>query len=252
MHLSRVVLPLPVLRGLTLDAPAGEITVLLGKSGCGKTTVLRLTGGLEPPDGGEIRFGEARRTGFVFQEPRLMPWLTVWKNVAFGLRKEEIRPEEITEIIRTVNLQGFEKAYPEQLSGGMRHRVAIARALAIRPSFLLMDEPFAALDHFTREMMQRELLAAHRKRRAGILFVTHSLDEALALANRIAVIAGGVVAREFRIPGEQSSRNLLDDEFIALKRDILRCLDRGGNDAAPMTGGETPLQHPTQGGLSCN
>lgn len=223
--------PLPVLRGLTLDVPAGGITVLLGRSGCGKTTILRLTGGLDLPDSGEIRFDEARRTGFVFQEPRLMPWLTVRKNITFGLRREETNRGEIDEIIRAVKLEGFEKAYPDQLSGGMQQRVSLARALAIRPSFLLMDEPFASLDHFTRETMQRELLAVHRKRRAGILFVTHLLDEALLLADRIAVIAGGVVAREFGIPGEQTERNLLDDAFIALKRDILRCLDQNGKDA---------------------
>ena len=218
--------PLPVLRGLTLDAPAGEITVLLGKSGCGKTTVLRLTGGLEQADGGDIRFSGARRAGFVFQEPRLMPWLTVWDNISFGLRKEDIHPQDIADLIRTVNLQGFERAWPAQLSGGMQQRVAIARALAIKPSFLLMDEPFAALDHFTRETMQRELLAVHRQRQTGVLFVTHSLDEALLLANRIAVIAGGVLAQEFRIACAHEGRNLLDDHFIALKRDILHCLNK--------------------------
>ena len=159
-----------------------------------------------------------------------MPWLTVWKNITFGLRREEIDPQEITDLVRTVNLEGFERAYPAQLSGGMQQRVAIARALAIKPSFLLMDEPFAALDHFTRETMQRELLDVHRKRQAGILFVTHLLDEALLLADRIAVIAGGAVAREFAVPGEQAGRELLDDAFIALKRDILRCLDRDGKD----------------------
>lgn len=155
-----------VLRGISLDIPEDHITVILGRSGCGKTTLLRLTGGLEKADSGEIQYEGSQRTAFVFQEPRLMPWLTVWDNVAFGIRKKEQNSENISGIISTVGLEGFEKAYPFQLSGGMQQRAAIARALAYRPSFIMMDEPFAALDYFTREQMQKELLRVrgHRKR----------------------------------------------------------------------------------------
>lgn len=124
---------IPVLNGINLSLPAGRITVILGQSGCGKTTLLRLTGGLETTDSGEIRWESAHKTAFVFQEPRLMPWLTVWENVVFGLSKKETDPGKIEAVIRTVGLSGFEKAYPAQLSGGMQQRAAIARALAYEP-----------------------------------------------------------------------------------------------------------------------
>ena len=124
---------IPVLNGINLSLPTGRITVILGQSGCGKTTLLRLTGGLETADSGEIRWESAHKTAFVFQEPRLMPWLTVWENVVFGLSKKETDPAKIEAVIRTVGLSGFEKAYPAQLSGGMQQRAAIARALADEP-----------------------------------------------------------------------------------------------------------------------
>ena len=214
---------LEVLRGLDLDLPQGAITVVLGKSGCGKTTLLRLVGGLEAPDAGEIRFSGAHKAAYVFQEPRLMPWLDVRANIQFGLKRREIDPEETRRIIRTVGLTGFEKAFPQQLSGGMQQRVALARALAYRPSFIMMDEPFAALDHFTRESMQKELLRVRRETDASILFVTHSIDEALTLADHIALIAGGVVAAKFRL-GQPQPRDLLSDELIAVRRRIVSAL----------------------------
>ena len=148
----------PVLNGVDLEIPEGKITVILGQSGCGKTTLLRLTGGLESADSGEVLWGGAHKTAFVFQEPRLMPWLNVWNNIIFGLKKNQVDQEKIQDIVSTVNLSGFEKAYPSQLSGGMQQRAAIARALAYEPTFILMDEPFAALDYFTREQMQREIM----------------------------------------------------------------------------------------------
>ena len=119
----------PVLNGIDLDIPQGQITVILGQSGCGKTTLLRLTGGLEPADSGEILWEGNHKTAFVFQEPRLMPWLTVWDNVVFGLKKAEQDKEKIQSLIGTVGLSRFEKAYPSQLSGGMKQRAAIATAL---------------------------------------------------------------------------------------------------------------------------
>ena len=124
---------IPVLNGINLSLPTGRITVILGQSGCGKTTLLRLTGGLETADSGEIRWESAHKTAFVFQEPRLMPWLTVWENVVFGLSKKETDPAKIEAVIRTVGLSGFEKAYPAQLSGGMQQRAAIAR---VQPIYL--------------------------------------------------------------------------------------------------------------------
>ena len=207
---------IPVLNGINLSLPAGRITVILGQSGCGKTTLLRLTGGLETADSGEIRWESAHKTAFVFQEPRLMPWLTVWENVVFGLSKKETDPGKIEAVIRTVGLSGFEKAYPAQLSGGMQQRAAIARALA--------DEPFAALDYFTREQMQKELLRVQQERSASILFVTHSIDEALILGSQIAVIEKGMVKALYEVKAPQEERNLLEDEMITLKRDIINNL----------------------------
>ena len=216
---------LEVLRGLSLTLPSGAITVVLGKSGCGKTTLLRLVGGLETPDSGEIRFPPgSRKAAYVFQEPRLMPWLNARDNIQFGLARREIDPEETARIVATVGLTGFERSYPAQLSGGMRQRVALARALAVRPSFIMMDEPFAALDHFTRESMQRELLRVRRQTDASILFVTHSIDEALTLADKIALIAGGVAAAEYDVPAGQP-RDLLSDGMIALRREIVAALE---------------------------
>ena len=220
---------LPVLTGINLKVPERQITVILGRSGCGKTTLLRLAGGLERPDCGQILCGDSHRMAFVFQEPRLMPWLTVERNAAFGLRKQERKENagRIREIIRTVGLEGFEKAYPSQLSGGMKQRAALARALAYRPSFIMMDEPFAALDYFTREQMQKELLRVQRAERCSILFVTHSIDEALLLGDRIAVIEGGRIKKEYRVEEGETDRgrNLLEEPFIELKKDILKQLE---------------------------
>lgn len=216
---------LPVLNGINLQIPGKSITVILGRSGCGKTTLLRLVGGLESPDFGEICFHTAHKTAFVFQEARLMPWRTVWDNVTFGLKKRLPSKEAIQAMIDIVGLKGFENAYPDQLSGGMQQRVAIARALAYEPSFLLMDEPFAALDFFTRNQMQKELIHLQKSKGAGILFVTHSIDEALLLGDKIVILENGKIKQEFLIDTDREKRDLLTEEFIWLKRQILRQLD---------------------------
>ena len=216
---------LDVLKGIDLHIPEKSITVILGRSGCGKTTLLRLVGGLEEADAGEIRFDAAHKTAYVFQESRLMPWLQVWDNVVFGLKKQAVDRTVIQSIIDTVGLKGFEKAYPHQLSGGMQQRTAIARALAYGPSFIMMDEPFAALDYFTRDQMQKELLRLQQSRGASILFVTHSIDEALLLGHKIVMIEDGQIKREFRIETEQTERDLLSPFFINLKREIINELD---------------------------
>lgn len=154
-----------------------------------------------------------------------MPWLNVWNNVTFGLEKKDQDQEKIERIIAVVGLSGFEKAYPSQLSGGMQQRTAIARALAYEPSFIMMDEPFAALDYFTREQMQKELLRVQGKQGSSILFVTHSIDEALLLGHRIVVIENGLVKAQYQVPETAGERNLLDDWFISLKRDIINSLN---------------------------
>ena len=217
--------PVKVLNGISLKIPEKHITVILGRSGCGKTTLLRLTGGLEQADEGEIRYGLSHKTAFVFQEPRLMPWLNVWNNVTFGLEKKDQDQGKIERIIAAVGLSGFEKAYPSQLSGGMQQRTAIARALAYEPSFIMMDEPFAALDYFTREQMQKELLRVQGKQGSSILFVTHSIDEALILGDQIVMIEKGLVKHVYPVKTPSGERNLLNEEFIALKRDIIENLN---------------------------
>ena len=216
---------LQVLNGIHLQIPERSITVILGRSGCGKTTLLRIVGGLEAADAGEIHFDVDHKTAFVFQEARLMPWLNVWDNVKFGLKKQEYQHGDIQKIVDMVGLHGFEKAYPNQLSGGMQQRVAIARALAYQPSFVMMDEPFAALDYFTRTQMQKELLRMQRDCGASILFVTHSIDEALLLGHKIVIMDEGKVKAEYVIEEKNEERNLLDASFIARKKSIIEQLD---------------------------
>ena len=217
--------PLSVLKGIDLHIPENSITVILGRSGCGKTTLLRLIGELEQPDAGKIQFDADHKTAFVFQEPRLMPWLNVWDNVVFGLKKQKPDNKFIQDIIDTVGLKGFKKAYPHQLSGGMQQRTAIARALAYGPSFLMMDEPLAALDHFTRNQMQKELLKLQQNSGTSILFVTHSIDEALLLGHKIVMIEDGIIKKDYTIAEESTERDLLSPAFIELKREIIQELN---------------------------
>ena len=153
-----------------------------------------------------------------------MPWLNVWDNAKFGLRGQVCDEKELQSIINVVGLSGFEKAYPNQLSGGMQQRVSIARALAYKPSFIMMDEPFASLDYFTREQMQKELLRMQRERKASIFFVTHSIDEALLLGNKIVVLEQGRVKVEYAVSDENKERDLLAPQFIELKKRILEDL----------------------------
>lgn len=204
----------PVLAGLDLVQRDG-ITVVVGPSGCGKTTLLRLVAGMERPDAGTVRVRGTGRTGMVFQEPRLMPWLTAAQNVALGQRRGRC---DTTALLGLTGLAGFEDALPHQLSGGMQHRVALARALANGPSLILMDEPFAALDEQTREGMQDHLLEVRRRTGMNVLFVTHSLDEALYLGDRVVVLRGGRVAADHTVPRTAGVRTRDPDQAIA--RDI--------------------------------
>lgn len=190
------------LADIDIDFPNGSFTTLVGRSGCGKSTLLRILAGLELPSEGEIRRDNEgpARIGVVFQEARLMPWLDVGANVGFGLRNRVSRAivaERCAAAIDLVGLSDFAGAMPAQLSGGMAQRVAIARALVQEPDLLLLDEPFAALDAFTRRTMQNELVAIWRRRRPTIVFVTHDVEEAVLLGERaLEMQSGRIVGQE--------------------------------------------------------
>ncbi|HET9902701.1 MAG TPA: ABC transporter ATP-binding protein [Xanthobacteraceae bacterium] len=203
------------IQGVDLDIFAGEFVSLLGPSGCGKSTLLRIVAGLIGPSAGSIAWrGTARngsgtaqpRLGFVFQEATLMPWASALRNVMLPLMLARVKREEAqaraAEMLALVGLKGFERAYPRELSGGMRMRVSIARALVTRPSLLLMDEPFAALDEITRHRLNDDLLALWAQERFTVMFVTHSVFESVYLSQRIAVMA----ARPGRIIDDLANR----------------------------------------------
>ncbi len=191
---------LEVFRDVHMDVGDREIVAIVGPSGCGKTTLLRCIDGLIPPSAGKVDISGTEVTApvpgvaMVFQQFGLFPWKTVFNNVAYGLRlagvaKGEIR-ERVPKFIKLVGLAGFEDAYPYQLSGGMQQRCGLARALAIEPNVLLMDEPFAAVDAQTREILQFELLRIWQMRPTSMVFVTHSIEEAVLMGHRVVVLKG--------------------------------------------------------------
>ncbi|MBK8998315.1 MAG: ABC transporter ATP-binding protein [Myxococcales bacterium] len=186
------------LAGVSLAIPSGAFVCLLGPSGCGKTTVLNLIAGFETPDSGEVRVDGKRVEGpgpdrvVMFQDPALFPWLSVAENVAFPLQRQKLgaaeRAERVDEALRVVHLYKFRHAQPHELSGGMRARAAIARALVMEPRVMLMDEPFAALDAQTRELLQQELERVWQRTKATVVFVTHDNREAVRLATTVVVM----------------------------------------------------------------
>ncbi len=189
-----------VFSDVSFDVREGEIVSIVGPSGCGKTTLLRCVVGLMRPDGGAVEISGEKvvdppeGVAMVFQHFGLFPWKTVAANIAYGLTvggvsKREAAPK-VASLIKLVGLEGFEKSYPYQLSGGMQQRAGLARALAIEPSVLVMDEPFAALDAQTRDILQLELLRIWDTRRAAMMFVTHSIDEAVLMGDRIVILRG--------------------------------------------------------------
>lgn len=217
--------PVAALDGVTLALPAGSFTAIVGRSGCGKTTMLRLLAGLETPSGGTIRGAADRGTpiGVVFQEARLMPWLSVHDNVALGV-DGRLDPAEasrrVAAALDLVGLGAFAAARPDQLSGGMAQRVAVARALAVGADVVLMDEPFGALDAFTRRALQRELVEIWRARRPTILFVTHDVEEATLLAERILVMEAGRLIDDVAV-ARPHPRNPLDPPLLAVRERVL-------------------------------
>src|SRR5579883_2150472 len=223
--------PVHALGPIDLDLRRGEFFAIVGPSGCGKSTLLDVMAGLNAPTAGAIDFeGHSLKTGVpegigvVFQEDASFPWLTVWDNVAFGLRRAGVQREEVRarvgDALSLMGLQEFAKAYPAQLSGGMRQRMCIARTLVMRPRLILLDEPFGALDQQTRLLMGDELLRLWRETQATAMIITHAIDEAVLLADRVAVMS----ARPGRIidlvetgwARERDSRIVADPRFGTL------------------------------------
>ncbi|MCC0680688.1 ABC transporter ATP-binding protein [Clostridioides sp. ES-S-0005-03] len=253
-----------VLSDISLDIDRSHITVILGESGCGKTTLLRAIASLEDINSGDIRFVKDNKeykpnVGFVFQESRLMPWLNVSENIAFHNQQKsnllnkifnKLNPSkstinkdrrdnniylneknkvsesnkqdsiDIEKYLKMMNLQKFKNSYPNELSGGMAQRVSIARALSFNPDMLFMDEPFSALDYFTRIDMQNEVVRIHKSTNKGVIFVTHDIDEALKIGKKIVVFTNERKIEEFNIEDDYN-RDLTSNYYIKLKKDIL-------------------------------
>jgi len=223
---------------VSLTLENGQFTVVVGRSGCGKTTLLNLIAGFELPTSGEVLLDGKRVHGpgserlVVFQQPVLYPWLDVRHNVSIGLRMSQGRRKvdwkRVAELIEIMGLDGFENHYPHQLSGGMQQRAAIARSLILNPSVLLMDEPFGALDAQTRTAMQDFLLNLWNDLRATVLFVTHDVEEAILLGDRVVVMTPrpGKIASvvDVRLARPRSIDVSLTDEFLEIKREVLASL----------------------------
>ena len=230
------------LRGIQVTAATGEIVAILGGSGCGKTTLLRLVAGLDQATSGEIRLDDAVIAGThpsisaVFQEPRLLPWLSVVDNIAFGGQRLEPgeRDRRASSLLTRIGLDTYGKRWPRDLSGGQQQRVAIARALIGHPGILLLDEPFSALDTFTRATQHGLVLDLWRELRPTIVMVTHDVDEAVFLADRIVIMRPrpGRVHEEMTVDPPRP-RDRLAPAFDLMKRRVMRAIDRSLAEERP-------------------
>ena len=239
--------PVVALTGVDLDVAEGEFAALLGPSGCGKSTLLNIVAGFEQPGTGTLSvFGAPPRPpgpdrAVVFQEAALFPWLTVWDNVTFGPRVQRAPRDRYADqakrFIELVGLAGFERHYPEQLSGGMKQRVGIARCLLMEPRLFLMDEPFGALDAQTRLQMQELLLHVWDTLKRTVIFITHDIDEAIFLADTVHVMSarpGRIRERHVvPLPRPRDLEMLTDPAFNALRRDILHAIREEAGRPAP-------------------
>jgi ABC-type nitrate/sulfonate/bicarbonate transport system ATPase subunit len=230
------------LDGVSFSVAGGELVSLIGPSGCGKSTLLRLIAGLDAPDAGELVVGEEKiagpsaERGLVFQDPNLFPWLTVSRNIEAGpVARGVIQTQrsEVSDFMRLVGLEAFANSYPHHLSGGMAQRVALARALINHPKVLLLDEPLGALDAFTRMRMQDEVLRLWENRRTTMLLVTHDIDEAIYMSDRILIMtsAPGRIDRDIAIDLTRP-RDRTGQSFLCFRSEILEHLHFAGNIAA--------------------
>lgn len=246
LHIDNITLKFPTKDGgqftaienLSLEVKNEEFVVIVGPSGCGKSSLLYLTAGLNNPTDGEIRVagdtvkGPSAERGMVFQSYTLFPWLTVAQNIEFGLKQKKMAASErkkiVDDYIKQVGLENFANHFPKQLSGGMKQRVAIARSLANDPKILLMDEPFGALDSQTRLQMQQLLLQVWEKSRKTVVFVTHDIDEAIMLGDRVFVMGSkpGRIQKilDVNIPHPRTLDMAMEPEFLTLKKEILSLL----------------------------
>jgi NitT/TauT family transport system ATP-binding protein len=236
---------LEVFHNIDFDVGAREIVAIVGPSGCGKTTLLRCIDGLLPFDSGEVLVGQQRVTeptagvAMVFQHFGLFPWKTVYENVAYGLRMDGASKADIERkvpiFIQMVGLAGFEKAFPYQMSGGMQQRCGLARALAVEPNVLLMDEPFAAVDAQTREILQFELLRIWEERPTAMIFVTHSIEEAVLLGHRVIVLKGRPSSIHetviIDLPHPRTRETLREPRFAELRERVWSTLMREAKEA---------------------
>ncbi|MDR1778978.1 MAG: ABC transporter ATP-binding protein [Clostridiales Family XIII bacterium] len=228
------------LSNVSLDIAPGEFVTLIGASGCGKSTLLRLIAGLIKPDSGSLSMdgedisGPGPERGFAFQDHALFPWLTIAGNVAFGLKTQGVyaeRKADVAHWIERVGLKGFEKYYPHQISGGMCQRAALARSLIVSPKVLLLDEPLGALDAFTRMNIQDEILKIHSGEQTTMIMVTHDVDEAVYMSDRVVVLSPrpGRIRETIEIdlarPRARSSA-----DFMAYRKQLLNILHLGGED----------------------
>jgi sulfonate transport system ATP-binding protein len=220
----------PVLKDIDLQAGTGEFISIVGASGCGKSTLIRILAGLEHASSGEVLVDgtgvvkPSIKVGMIFQEARLLPWLSTEKNIGFGIHgkvSKEEKEARVAEMIKLIGLEGFEKAIPKQLSGGMQQRVNIARTLINKPDILLLDEPFGALDALTRINMQNEVLEIWQKQKTTMILITHDIDEAIFLSDRIIVLSQkpGVISKSIKVDmGRPRDRNSYD--FTNIRRTI--------------------------------
>jgi len=217
----------PILRGVSFGVDRGEFVAVLGKSGCGKTTLLRVLADLDHGAEGEVEV--PLRVGVAFQDARLLPWKRVARNVALGLHGDDV-DARVHEALTEVGMDALARAWPATLSGGETARVALARALVRRPELLLLDEPFGSLDALTRLRMQDLLRTLCDRYRPSVLMVTHDVDEAIVLADRVVVLADGVIVHE-RVPGLEHPRDRASAAFLALRGELLGRLGVRGNSS---------------------